>query len=81
MKPFSILVTKSACQLKSEGTFIISVKKVKGGDIFKREDLTESTTEKPAKNKSQKGHWIGQGDDLDINVSRMVGVEALNARD
>lgn len=41
--------------LKAKGALLLVSKQVKGGDTFKREDLTETTTEKPEKRRPEKG--------------------------
>lgn len=40
---------------KAKGTLLLESEQVKGGDIFKREGLMETTIEKPEKKKTEKG--------------------------
>lgn len=40
---------------KAKGTLLLESEQVKGGGIFKREGLMETTIEKPEKKKTEKG--------------------------
>lgn len=64
-----------------KGTLSLVSKEVKCGHIFKSEDTMKSTMQKMKKQRTMNRALIGQGGDPDINVRRMVGVEALKGRD